>query len=647
MKHGGKRDAGKEPRKKPGLEWNRGTGDSSGAPDGVWEKWLIFVWLSLALLFAFHLMEQREQPQHTVLTYSEFLRALEEGHVREVVLRGQDVRGNLTEAGREALDVEEPGSFETVRPELAGESLLQKLQESEVEIVAEPAELPWWQQMLIRALPFLLLLGLLVWVWYRMQQRTMAGGGGAFGFGKSTAKRIRSEDSDTRMDDVAGAENAKKEIMETVEFLKDPDRFRELGARIPRGILMMGPPGTGKTLLARAVAGEADVPFFSISGSEFIEMFVGMGASRVRDMFKRAKEEAPSVVFIDELDAIGRSRGAGMGGGHDEREQTLNQILSEMDGFEGEESVVVLAATNRPDVLDKALLRPGRFDRKITLENPHREARRAILKVHTKSMPLADDVDLDRIAAGTIGFSGADLRNLANEAALFAGRRGLERVDAACFSDARDRIMLGETREQGLSDQDRHIVAYHEAGHALLAYLLPNADALEKVTVVPRGRALGVTAQVPEEDRYNFSEAYLHDKIAVMFGGRLAESIIFNEVSSGAENDLRQATRLARKMVAHWGMSERIGPVSFPQSQQQVFLGRELGQEREHSETTATAIDEEIRTLLVAIERRARETLEENRDALETLAEALEEHETLEVEEIREILKGKVRQEKA
>lgn len=648
MKQGRKRDAGKDSRKKPGRDWSSGTGDSRGAPDGVWEKWLIFVWLSLALLFAFHLMEQwEEQPQHTVLTYSEFLQALEEGHVREVVLRGQDVRGNLTEAGREALDVEEPGSFETVRPELAGESLLQKLQESEVDIAAEPAELPWWQQMLIRALPFLLLLGLLVWFWYRMQQRTMAGGGGAFGFGKSTAKRIRSEDSDTRMDDVAGAENAKKEIMETVEFLKDPDRFRELGARIPRGILMMGPPGTGKTLLARAVAGEAEVPFFSISGSEFIEMFVGMGASRVRDMFKRAKEEAPSVVFIDELDAVGRSRGAGMGGGHDEREQTLNQILSEMDGFEGEESVVVLAATNRPDVLDKALLRPGRFDRKITLENPHREARRAILKVHTKSMPLADDVDLDRIAAGTIGFSGADLRNLANEAALFAGRRGLERVDGACFSDARDRIMLGETREQGLSDQDRHIVAYHEAGHALLAYLLPNADALEKVTVVPRGRALGVTAQVPEEERYNFSEAYLRDKIAVMFGGRLAESIIFNEVSSGAENDLRQATRLARKMVAHWGMSERIGPVSFPQSEQQVFLGRELGQEREHSETTATAIDEEIRALLGAIERRARETLEENRDALETLAEALEERETLEVEEIREILKGKVRQEKA
>ena len=644
MNRGRERKSEDGAKKRQRRGWTGGAGDATDAHNGAWETWLIFVWLSLAILLVLHWVDERAQPDHTVLTYSEFLRAIEEGHIREVTLRGQDVRGQLTEAGREAFEVEEPGSFETVRPELAGETLLQKLQEFDIDIAAEPAELPWWQQMLIRALPFLLLLGLLVWFWSRMQQRAMAGGGGPLGIGKSTAKRVRSEDSDTRMEDVAGAENAKKEITEVVEFLKEPGRFRELGASIPRGILMMGPPGTGKTLLARAVAGEAGVPFFSISGSEFIEMFVGTGASRVRDLFRRAKEEAPSVIFIDELDAIGRSRGAGMGGGHDEREQTLNQILSEMDGFEGEESVVVLAATNRPDVLDRALLRPGRFDRKITLENPHREARRDILKVHTKSIPLADDVDLDRLAAGTIGFSGADLRNLANEAALFAGRRGLEQVDWACFSDARDRILLGETREQGLSDRDRHIIAHHEAGHALLAYLLPQADALEKVTIIPRGRALGVTAQVPEEDRDNFTESYLRDRISVLFGGRLAESIIFNEVSSGAENDLREATRLARRMVAHWGMSERLGPVSFPQSQQQVFLGRELGHEREHSESTATAIDEEVRKLLGDIEQRARERLEENRDALETLAEALEERETLEVDEIREILKGKAKE---
>ncbi|AGA32773.1 Cell division protein FtsH [Thioalkalivibrio nitratireducens DSM 14787] len=644
MNQGRERDSREESKGGRGRGWIGGAGDGKGTRNGVWEKWLIFVWLSLAILLVLHWIDEREQPHHTVLTYSEFLRAIEEGHVREVTLRGQDVRGRLTEAGREALEVDEPGSFETVRPELAGEALLQELQEFDIDIAAEPVEPPWWQQMLVRALPFLLLLALLVWFWGRVQQRAMAGGGGPFGFGKSTAKRVHSEDSDTRMDDVAGSENAKKEIIEVVEFLKNPSHFKELGAQIPRGILMMGPPGTGKTLLARAVAGEAGVPFFNITGSEFIEMFVGMGASRVRDLFRRAKEEAPSVVFIDELDAIGRSRGAGMGGGHDEREQTLNQILSEMDGFEGDESVVVLAATNRPDVLDKALLRPGRFDRKITLENPHREARRDILKVHTKSIPLADDVDLDRLAAGTIGFSGAELRNLANEAALFAGRRGLKQVDWACFSDARDRILVGETREHGLSDRDRQIVAYHESGHALLAYLLPKADALEKVTVIPRGRALGVTAQVPEEERYNFSESYLRAKIAVMFGGRLAESIVFNEVSNGAENDLREATRLARRMVAHWGMSERIGPVSFPQHQQEVFLGRELGHEREHSESTAAAIDEEIRKLLGDIEASARETLEKHRGALETLAEALKEQETLEVEGIREILKGKVQE---
>jgi len=641
MNQGRKQNSDGGPENDPGRGRDRDGGDPQFGRNSTWEKWLIFIWLSLAILLVLNWVDERDRPAHAVLTYSEFLQAIEHGHVREVTLRGQNVRGELTESGREALEVEEPGSFETVRPELAGEALLQRLQELDIDIAAEPAEPPWWQQMLIRALPFLLLLALLVWFWSRMQQRAMSGGG-PFGFGKSTAKRVEKEDSDTRMDDVAGSENAKKEITEVVEFLKDPSRFKELGAQIPRGILMMGPPGTGKTLLARAVAGEAGVPFFSITGSEFIEMFVGMGASRVRDLFKQAKEQAPAVVFIDELDAIGRSRGAGMGGGHDEREQTLNQILSEMDGFEEEESVVVLAATNRPDVLDKALLRPGRFDRKITLENPHREARRDILKVHTKSIPLADDVDLDRVAAGTIGFSGADLRNLANEAALFAGRRGLKQVDWDCFSDARDRLLLGETREHGLSDRDREIVAYHESGHALLAYLLPRADALEKVTVIPRGRALGVTAQVPEEERYNFSESYLRDKIAVMFGGRLAESIVFKEVSNGAENDLREATRLARRMVAHWGMSEHIGPVSLPQQQQEVFLGREMGQPREHGESTATAIDEEVKKLLLDIEASARETLEKHSDALETLAEALKERETMEVEEIREILKDKV-----
>ena len=623
------------------------SGEPAGASGrhapGPRERWLLFVWLSLAILLLVYFTQGLEEPRHAELSYTEFLEAVEAGHVNEVVLHGQQIRGALTEDGKEALELEEPGTFETVRPELAGEALLDKLQQHEVHIAAQPVDPPWWQQLLVGALPWILLIGLLIWASYRMQQRAMSGGGGPFGFGKSTARRIRSEDTKVTMDDVAGTENAKREVVEVVEFLKNPAHFRELGAEMPRGILMTGPPGTGKTLMARAVAGEAGVPFFSITGSEFIEMFVGMGASRVRDLFKKAKEEAPSVVFIDELDAIGRSRGAGMGGGHDEREQTLNQILAEMDGFESEESVVVLAATNRPDVLDKALLRPGRFDRKITLDLPHRKARRGILEIHTRDKPLADDVDLDRLAASTIGFSGADLRNLANEAAMFAGRRDQSNIDWKCFSDARDRIILGEMREQRLTERDRRVIAFHEAGHALLAYLLPHADAVEKVTVIPRGRALGVTAQVPEEERYNYNEAYLRDKIAVMFGGRLAESIIFDQRSSGAENDLQQATRLARKMVSQWGMSERFGPAAFPQSREQVFLGRELGHEREHSEATAQAIDEEVIKLLTEIESQARQMMEENRAALEALAEALEEEETLEADEIDELLQGKLR----
>ncbi|MFC3284518.1 ATP-dependent zinc metalloprotease FtsH [Litchfieldella rifensis] len=602
------------------------------------QQWMIFVWISMGILLMFYYADTLQQPQRTQLTYSEFLTAVEEGHVERVTLRGQEVNGVLTEAGRNALEAGEAKTFETTRPAMGDERLLQRLEENGVNITAQPTEPPWWQRLLVGALPWILILGLLFWFWNRMQQRMMSGGG-PFGVGQSKAKKIQREDTSVRMEDVAGSENAKQEITEVVEFLKNPAHFRQLGARIPRGILMMGPPGTGKTLMARAVAGEAGVPFFSISGSEFIEMFVGVGASRVRDLFKQAREEAPAVIFIDELDAIGRSRGAGMGGGHDEREQTLNQILSEMDGFTVEESVVVLAATNRPDVLDPALLRPGRFDRKITLDRPHREARRDILRVHTAKIPLADDVDLERLAKITIGFSGADLSNLANEAALLAGRRKQQEVDWSCFTDARDRIMLGEARETALSERERHIVAYHESGHTLLAYLLPNADPLEKVTVIPRGRALGVTAQVPDEERYNYNESYLRDRIAVMFGGRLAESIVFGEVSSGAEDDLRQATQLARRMVAHWGMSKRIGPAAFPQSEQHVFLGKEIGQGREHSETTATVIDEEIRQLLEDIEAHGRELLERNRDRLDTLAQALEERETLEVDEILELLK--------
>ena len=608
-------------------------------PDGHWQRWQLFVILSLGILLAMYYLEVVQEPERLELRYSELLTAVERGHVDEVTLRGQEIVGTLTERGRTEYAVDEPGTFESTRPDFVDERLLPLLAEHDVRITARPADPPWWQQILVGALPWIVLLGLLIWFWHRMAQRAMSGGG-PMSFAKSSAKRVQRQDSRTRLDDVAGADRAKQEIAEVIEFLKNPGYFQRLGATIPRGVLMMGPPGTGKTLMARAIAGEAGVPFFTISASEFIEMFVGVGASRVRDLFRQAKEAAPAVIFIDELDSVGRSRGTGMGGGHDEREQTLNQILAEMDGFEGHESVVVLAATNRPDVLDPALLRPGRFDRKITLEVPHREARVAILGVHTRKMPLADDVDLKRIAAATVGFSGADLANLANEAALLAGRRKLEVVDQSCFDDARDRIILGAKSERMLSDRDRRTVACHEAGHALLAHLLPNADPLEKVSVLPRGRSLGITAQLPNEERYNFNESYLRDRLTVMFGGRVAESIVFGEVSSGAENDLEQATRLARRMVAHWGMSERVGPVAFPQSEEHVFLGKEIARGREHSEDTAALIDGEVRRLLGDVEAHARTTLESNREALDTLADALLERETLDAEEIRELLDG-------
>ncbi|MFG6178497.1 ATP-dependent zinc metalloprotease FtsH [Halomonas sp. THAF12] len=602
-------------------------------------QWLALLWMAIAVLVIVNLVETSQQPDRVELNYSEFLDEVDQGRVATVTLRGQSVTGTFTDQASAARGLSAGQGFQTTRPTLEGRALLDRLQAQGVTIVARPEELPWWQRMLMLVVPWILLLGFLFWFWNRMQQRLMSGGG-PFGLGQSRARQIRAEESGVRMADVAGSENAKRDVMEVVEFLKRPDRYRALGAKVPHGILMMGPPGTGKTLLARAVAGEAGVPFFNIGGSEFIEMFVGVGAARVRDLFKQAKDQAPSVIFIDELDSIGRARGTGMGGGHDEREQTLNQILSEMDGFEPHHAVVVLSATNRPDVLDPALLRPGRFDRKIVMELPHRQAREAILAVHTRDMPLGDDVDLARLAAITTGFSGADLANLANEAALLAGRRGQSIVDWACVSEARDRVLLGEAKDVALSAEERRRVAYHEAGHALLAYLLPHADPLEKVTVLPRGQALGVTAQMPAEDRFTFGEAYLRDRLTVMYGGRLAEAIVFGEVSSGAQDDLEQATRLARRMVANWGMSERIGPVVFAQSREHVFLGKEMAQAREHSEETASLVDAEIRRLLGEVEARGRELLERHRQSLERLAEALAERETLEAEAIHELLEA-------
>nr|WP_290823640.1 ATP-dependent zinc metalloprotease FtsH [Halomonas sp.] len=611
--------------------------------EGPSNQWGLFFWLTIGIFLAFYYLQGVEQPQRVDLAYSDFLEAVESEHVESVTLRGQSVAGELTDAGREALSVDESEGFETTRPTIENTRLLERLEDNGVQVSARPTEAPWWQQVIAQALPWILILGLMFWFWGRMQKRIMAnGGGGMFNMGKSQARQIRSEDSEVRLDDVAGSENAKREVTEVVDFLKEPDRYRALGARVPRGVLMMGPPGTGKTLLAKAVAGEADVPFFSISGSEFIEMFIGVGASRVRDLFKQAKEQSPSVVFIDELDSIGRARGTGMGGGNDEREQTLNQILAEMDGFAKDETVVVLAATNRPDVLDKALMRPGRFDRKVTLENPHREARRRILEVHTAKMPLADDVDLERLASMTVGFSGADLANLVNQAALVAGRRKQQSIDWDCLSEARDHELLGEAKDIALSADERHIVAYHEAGHALLTWLLPKADPLEKVTILPRSQALGVTAQMPSEDRFNMGESYLRDRITVMFGGRLAESIVFDEVSSGAENDIEQATQLARRMVGRWGMNRRIGPVSFAENQAHVFLGQQIAQGREFGDATASLVDEEIRELLNSLQDKGEQLLKKHRKALDALAHALEEHETLESDEVGEVLKGLV-----
>src|SRR6056297_1280645 len=460
-----------------------------------------------------------------------------------------------------------------------------------------------------------------------------------FGFGKSKAKLFEKSMSDVEFDDVAGLENTKKELQEIIGFLKDPDKYRSLGGKLPKGVLLVGPPGTGKTLMARAVAGEAEVPFFSISGSEFIEMFVGVGASRVRDMFDNAKESAPSIIFIDEIDSVGRARGTGVGGGHDEREQTLNQILGEMDGFEPHEEVVVLAATNRPDVLDRALLRPGRFDRKVTLDLPDRRARKSILEIHTADMPLADDVDLERLAALTVTFSGADIENLVNEAALLAGREKREEIDMEFLLAARDKVVLGGKREMLIEDEEKALIACHEAGHAVAATFLPHADPLDKVTIIPRGRALGATEQIPDEERHNLPEDYLRDRIGVMLGGRVAEQLVYGQVTSGSAQDLKQATGLARRMVSQWGMSRKLGAAAFSRGEDHVFLGKEMTQERNFSEHTARIIDDEICSLVTGIEDRVREIMEDKRDRLKALADALVEQEALNADAVEEILR--------
>jgi len=482
----------------------------------------------------------------------------------------------------------------------------------------------------------LLLIGA-VWFMYRRTQAQMLGGGLLGGFSKSPAKRYQS-DRPVTFNDVAGLEGVKGELEEVVQFLKNPAKFQRLGGRVPKGILLMGPPGAGKTLLGRAVAGEAGVPFFSITGSEFIQMFVGVGAGRVRDMFATAKENAPSILFIDEIDAVGRHRGAGLGGGHDEREQTLNQILSEMDGFTQTESVIVMAATNRPDILDPALLRPGRFDRHITVDRPNLKGRQAIFKVHCRGVPVADDVDLQRLAAGTVGLTGADIRNLVNEAALWATRQEKDKVEMSDFEYARDKVLMGAKREEVLTGKEKSMTAFHEAGHALVAWVVPSSDRVHKISIIPRGRSLGATQLLPAEDRVNVSESELHNRLAFLLAGRAAEKLEFDEYSAGAEDDLKRATQLARRMVSHWGMSERLGPVAFRAGEEHPFLGKEMAEPREFSEHTARLIDEELMRILREASERAQRLLKEHREKLAVLAAALEREEVLDEGQIKDLI---------
>lgn len=602
-----------------------------------------FLWLSAAIFLMVLWMQDGNKPRQQELAYSEFKTAVAERQVSEVTLKSEAIVGTFNDQGMTDFSAESQArqpttGFHTVRPPMEDPELLPLLEQNNVTIRATSSELPWWQQLIQAFLPWILLLALMFWFWGAAQRR-MTQGGGLFDYAKSKARRARPETSRTTLDDVAGIESAKREITEIIDFLKAPERFRRLGAVMPKGILLVGPPGTGKTLLARAIAGEADVPFFSISASEFIEMFVGVGAARVRDMFQTARKEAPALIFIDELDAVGRSRGTGLGGGHDEREQTLNQILTEMDGFEEHENILVLAATNRPDVLDTALLRPGRFDRTITLDRPHKDAREAILKVHVRKVPLADDVNLTEVAARTIGFSGADLKNLVNEAALTAVRENKDKVDAQCFDEARDRLILGEERDAQLTQEEKEAVAYHESGHAIMAYFMPKADPLTKITIIPHGMAMGVTEQTPKEDRYTYTESYLRDRIKVMLGGRSAEKIVYGEVSTGAQNDLKEATKLLRKMIGQWGMSEKLGPMGLSIGEEHVFLGREMGAPREFSEKMAEMIDGEIQSQLLEMEKATVDFLNDHRNHLDALAKRLLKKETLSAEEIDELLR--------
>jgi cell division protease FtsH len=585
----------------------------------------LWIVIGLVVILLYNLFSVRPQPV-TELVYSDFLSRVVTGEVQEVLIKGRTLSGTFTDGTAFA-------TYSADDPELVS-----FLREQDIQITAEPSQdSPWYVTVFVSWFPMLLLIA--VWIFFMRQMQ--AGGSKAMSFGKSKARLLTDSSVKVTFNDVAGVDEAKEELEEIIDFLKDPQRFQKLGGKIPKGVLLMGPPGTGKTLLAKAVAGEADCPFFSISGSDFVEMFVGVGASRVRDLFEQGKKHAPCIIFIDEIDAVGRHRGAGLGGGHDEREQTLNALLVEMDGFESNEGVILIAATNRPDVLDPALTRPGRFDRQVVVLNPDIKGREGILLVHTKNIPVADDVELEIVARGTPGFSGADLANLVNEAALLAARRDRTHVAMEDFEEAKDKVLMGtERRSMIISDAEKKTTAYHEAGHTLVAKMIPGADPIHKVTIIPRGRALGLTQQLPIDEKHTYPKGYLCDRLAILLGGRIAEELVFDTLTTGAGNDIERGTEMARKMVCEWGMSEEMGPLTFGKKEEQIFLGREISQHRDYSESTAIKIDDEVKKLVMDAYAVATGIVSGNLDALHRLASALLEHEVLDGVEIDTVIKG-------
>lgn len=588
--------------------------------------WLIIIATMLLLFNIF----SRPQPTTEEIGYSDFLQSVENGVVAEVIIQGNDISGKLKDGK----------GFKTSVP-LEDPELVKTLRSKGVKITAKPAEQsPWWVTVLISWLPMIILIA--IWLFFMRQMQV--GGGKAMAFGKSRARLLNEGQQKVTFKDVAGIDEAKGEVEEIIDFLKDPKKFTKLGGRIPKGVLLVGPPGTGKTLLARAIAGEAGVPFFSISGSDFVEMFVGVGAARVRDLFIQGKKNAPCIIFIDEIDAVGRHRGAGLGGGHDEREQTLNQLLVEMDGFESNEGVILISATNRPDVLDPALLRPGRFDRTVVVPKPDIKGRTEILKVHSAKTPMAEDVNLEVLARGTPGFSGADLANLVNEAALLAARRGKTKIEMVDFDEAKDKVLMGtERKSMIISEEEKRNTAYHEAGHTLVAKLIPGTDPIHKVSIIPRGMALGLTQQLPIDERHTYPKDYLLNSLAVLMGGRAAEELALRHTTTGAGNDIERATELARKMVCEWGMSERLGPLTFGKKEEQIFLGREIAQHRDYSEQTAIEIDAEVKSIVMDSYTRAKGLLTENIDTLHRLARELLNKEVLDGAEIDRIVHGGIR----